>query len=154
MSIFTGLFARITGSAIGGWFSTNLLWIALSAFLALGLLTGYYKYTSVRNAGRADLAEEQYNNLRRDFDGLLISVDINEAALQVCRVANAANAAALEHQKQLAQDALTTIKLLQAESVHTVETIHDDGEKLRGQDTECRTVDAPLPDFFIVGLWE
>jgi len=154
MSIFTGLLTKLAGSAVGTWFSGNLVTIVVVAFVALGGLTGWYKYTSVRNAGRADLAEERYNNVRGDYDALLITVDIKEAAFAHCEQVNKDNAERLVVEKQKVQDGLTAIKLLQAESVHTVKDIHDDAEKLRDVDKECRTVDQPLPDFFTVGLYQ
>ena len=148
----TGVFGKIAGSAVGSFYGTyKLVILGGLAALVFGFIT-YYVYTAERAKGKVQTLEAEIDNIKRDFDGLLVSVDLNEKALQVCRIANAENAVALVRQKQLAQDALTTIKLLQAESAHTVEDIHDDGEKLRGQDTECRTVDAVLPSWFTTGL--
>jgi len=137
-----------------GFFGMYKIYIlGVLAAIVVGAFT-YYVYTAEKAKGNVKVLQTELENIKRDFNGLFISVSLNEKALQTCRDANASNVEALARQNQIANEALTTIALLQAESVHTVEDIHDDGEALRGQDTECRTVDAALPDFFIVGLWE
>lgn len=141
-------------NVISSWFGTNLLWIALSSFLALSLLTGYYGVRFHLAESAKELAVEQRNNIRADYDALLVITDVNEAAIQHCQSVNTDNERVAKEQEKKIQEALTTVKLLQAGSKHTTEDIRDGAEKLRNRDTECRTVDEPFPDWFTVGLWE
>lgn len=152
MSLLTGLFSKL--SVVGGFFSAyRFIVIGVLAATIFGAIT-FYVYTAERAKGEVETLQVELDSVKRDFGAMQLAINLNEAALATCIEANVYNLAELHEQQKLIAESLTTIKLLQAESAHTVEDIRDDADKLRGRDTECRTVDQPYPGWFIVGLWE
>ena len=154
MSVFTGLFSRISGSVVGTFFGSYKNWIigGLVAVLMGGI--GFYVYGAEKAKGQRDTLQAKLESVAGDFEALNVAIDLNHKALKTCLIVNKQNDIDLRNQERRVQETEKIVMLLQAESKHTVEDIRNDGEKLRGKDTVCRTVDESLPDWFTVGLWE
>jgi len=152
MGFLTNFFGKIAGSAAGGFFVAYKMWFIVGLVAALGAGVTYYVYTAEKAKSQVEILNTKLENIRLDYASLIATVEFNEAALKVCLDINKQNAAALKRQETKIQEGLLAVKLLQAESRHTVEDIQDEAEELRGVDTECRTADEPLPDWLIAGL--
>lgn len=120
----------------------TVVMVALAAVIAFMLVRGH-------------LATKQINQLEIELlgcRGVLSAVEVtisrNEHALNLCREVNAANAAAASELKARATRAQARLLALEARTSQRVEGINDESKQLRGRDQDCRTLDAPLPDWF------
>jgi len=154
MEFLKKFFGKLAGSAVWNWIAGARIWLIAGLITALFAGFLYYVYTAEKAKGRVPLLETRLEYVQQEWKALLVTVEQNEIALKICLAANADNKIALERQREQVNQSTMTIKLLQAESRHTAEDIRNEGDKLRGKDTVCRTVDESLPDWFIVGLWE
>ena len=154
MSVFKNLFAKVAGTAAGSFFAANRLIIVavLIAIVAGGM--SYYVWGAERAKGKVETLKNELDDAKADFGALELTIQLNKEALKTCLIVNKQNDIDLRNQERRVQETEKIVMLLQAESKHTVEDIRNDGEKLRGKDTVCRTVDESLPDWFTVGLWE
>jgi len=154
MGWFSGLFSKVAGSAVGSFFGTYKIAIlgGLAALLA-GLIT-FYIYGAEKAKGERDVLRAQYMNAQQTFEAMELTIAINEKSLGTCLAVNQANAVNLAAQAKKVTESETTVLLLQVEAEHTLEGIRNENERLKNQDTECRTVDESLPDWFTDGLWD
>jgi len=154
VSVFKNLFTKVAGTAAGSFFAANrLIIVAVLVAVVAGGMT-YYVWGAERAKGKVETLKNELDDAKADFGALELTIQLNKEALKTCLDLNRENEIAWKKQEDRVQEAEKIVMLLQAESKHTVEDIRNDGEKLRGKDTVCRTVDESLPDWFTVGLWE
>ena len=122
-------------------------WIAIAAIVAVIGCIGMYIHSAEKAKGRAAALEYKLADT-------LAKMALNDAAIAECVAVNDLNAQEAIRQAENAERAMARVIELQAETEQVIRNIRDEAEALRGLDTECRTLDDPLPRTFTAGLRE
>lgn len=144
----------VVGSAVGGFFKSYGIWIAIVAAAGALATVVIYVHGSEKAKAQVIVLTERLATQKADFDEAIAGHETNKAALDQCLDANAYNSLEAVYQAKKAETAASNVATLRAELERHTGEIHADSEALRGQDTECRTVDDPLPAWFVGGLWD
>lgn len=144
----------VIGSAVGGFFKSYGIWIAIVAAAGALATVVIYVHGSEKAKAQVIILTKEKANQKADFDEAIAGHAANLAALDQCLDANAYNSLEAAYQANRAETAATNVAALRAELERHTGEIHADSEALRGKDQECRSVDQPLPDWFTDGLWD
>ena len=120
-------------------------WIAIGSIVAVVGAIGLYIHSAEKAKGRAAALEYQLADT-------LAKMALNDAAIAECVAVNELNAQEAIRQTENAERAMARVVELQAETDIVIRIIRDEAEALRGTDSQCRTIDQPLPGTFTVGL--
>jgi hypothetical protein len=144
----------VIGSAVGGFFKSYGIWIAIAAAAGALATVVIYVHGAEQAKGQVIVLTERMATQKADFDEAIAGHAANLVALDQCLDANAYNSLEAAYQANRAETAATNVAALRAELERHTGEIHADSEALRGKDQECRSVDEPLPNWFTDGLWD
>lgn len=147
--MFSGLLAKVVGTAAGGFLKSYGVWIIGGAVAAF--LTFYVVSAERAKAQRVELKIENKQLVAEKIE-LIDTIEINRLALDECIEANAENALQATRQAQRVRAAQSEVTQMRREMKEHINRDRIASEELRGHDKECRTVDQFLPDWFTDGL--
>ena len=153
MSIFTGLFGKLAGSifgkAIGGFFSSYGLYIIIGSVITALVAVVIYVHGAEKAKARVPALEQRLEEVTADY---IDKQAANQAVINKCLDANTANEQEAARQAENTEKATAAAIAMAAEMDIQIGRIRSDSNTLRNRDTECRTLDSALPNWFTDGL--
>jgi hypothetical protein len=119
-----------------------LLAVGLAVLLAIPVLY-------VRGAERA---KERLVHIEQELGKATANAATNSQSFLKCSLVNDENAKEADRQKVRADQALLRLAKLEGSINVRLGEINHEASLARGRDTECRTLDSVLPEWFVAGL--
>jgi hypothetical protein len=127
---------------LAGWVLRWGAIVAISA--AVGAVVLYVRGAEQAKARNVVLTERLQQSYR--------DMATNQTAFEDCQSVNQKNIDEAIAQERLAAEAVVRDAVARALADKQVEDIHARANEIRGQDTQCRTLDDALPDAFVAGV--
>ena len=147
--MFAGLIAKVAQSAVGGFLQSYGVWILGGILVAF---VTWYVWSAERAKEKVVTLKIEISVLIQEKNELLETIDANKLALDECIAANAQNALQAAREAQRVRAAQADVAAMRREMDGHMNRDRETTEDLRGHDKDCRTADATLPDWLLVGL--
>jgi len=140
--MFAGLIAKVAQSAVGGFLQSYGVWILGGILVAF---VSWYVWSAERAKEKVVTLKIEISVLIQEKKDLLETIDANKLALDECIEANAQNALQAVREAQRVRAAQADVAAMRREMNEHINLDRTAVENMRGTDTECRTLDQPLP---------
>lgn len=138
MSIFSGIIGKIAGSAIGGFFKSYGIWIAVGAAITAIVSMVIYIHGAEKAKALVPTLKKELKTVKADYEDKLARAS---AAVQACMETNEANAQEAEEQKKRADKVAEMLAEAEKEANENVGVIERESETFRQRDLDCPALD-------------
>lgn len=142
--MFASILAKIAGTAAGGFLKSY--GVMIIGGIAAAFILWYVWSAERAKTARVELKIEN-KRLVIENRSLLDAIDMNKTALDECITINARNSLQAIREAQRVKTAQAEAAELRRQLTITAGEERAKVEDMRGTDTECRTMDEPLPDW-------
>jgi len=138
MSWFTGLFGKLAGSVVGGFFKSYGLWVAIGAALAAILSMVIYVHGAEKAKAQVPVLKAEIRTVKADYQDKL-----NRAAIAVkaCTDVNLDNYRKAQEQKAKAEAAAQAQAQAEQDAAIRIGDIQREVDRFRNRNLDCPALD-------------
>ena len=136
--MFSGLFAKLAGTAIGGFFKSYGMWVAIAGILAAIMALVIYVHGAESAKANVTILKQEIKTVKADYLQRLNRASI---AVKACTDVNLANYKAAEAQRERANKAAKALAEAEIEAAKKVGDINREFEALRQRGLACPALD-------------